>query len=64
MTKYEKENFITSIESDVNIICEHLGHDVASSVFHRYDAHNVDDLNPVYLPDVFSELELIVSDCY
>lgn len=62
MTKYERESFITSIESAANIICEQLGHDVVISVFHRYGAHDVDDLNPVYLPDVFSELELIAND--
>ena len=62
MTTNEKNSYITSIEESASIISSKIGMAVVSSVFQRYGAHNVEDLNPCDLPDVFSELYAIEAD--
>lgn len=59
MANISKYNYIASIEQSVLIINTELGNRVAESVFERYGAHGIEDLNPSYLPDVFSELYAI-----
>lgn len=61
MTK--AENYISSIESAIAIIIENQGNDVVAFVFQKYGAHDLYDLSPGDLPDVFSELEFIANDC-
>lgn len=51
-----------SINNAASIIESELGIEVVESVFQKYGAHNTDDLNPAYLPDVFNELYAIESD--
>ena len=63
MTKTEKDNYISSIESAIAIICENQGIDIAAFVFQKYGAHDIYDISPSDLPDVFSELEFIANDC-
>lgn len=62
MTTIEKDSYITSIEESASIISSHVGSAVVDSVFQRYGAHSVEDLNPCDLPDVFSELYAIEAD--
>lgn len=51
-----------SIDNAASIIESELGSEVVESVFQKYGAHNTDDLNPAYLPDVFNELYAIEAD--
>lgn len=62
MTTNEKDSYITSIEESASIIRSQVGSAVVDSVFQRYGAHSVEDLNPCDLPDVFSELYAIEAD--
>lgn len=62
MTTNEKDSYIISIEDSASIISSQVGSAVVDSVFQRYGAHNVEDLNPSELPDVFSELYAIEAD--
>lgn len=59
MANISNYNYIASIEQSVLIINTELGNRVAESVFERYGDHGIEDLNPSYLPDVFSELYAI-----
>lgn len=59
MANISNYNYIASIEQSVLIINTELGNRVAESVFERYGAHGIEDLNPSYLSDVFSELYAI-----
>lgn len=59
MANISNYNYIASIEQSVLMINTELGNRVAESVFERYGAHGIEDLNPSYLPDVFSELYAI-----
>ena len=62
MTISEKDSYITSIEESASIISSQVGSVVVGSVFQRYGANCVEDLNPCDLPDVFSELYVIEAD--
>lgn len=62
MTKSEKQNYISSIEYEISIICENMGSDVVTFVFQKYGAQDVYDLSPGDLPEVFSELEYSASN--
>ena len=62
MTKSERKNWIINIENSAAAISDQLGHAVVDSVFRRYGALGLWDLNPVHLPDVFSELYTIEAD--
>ena len=62
MTKDERENWIINIEDSVSTINSQVGSAVVGRVFQRYGAHGIKDLNPSYLPDVFSELYAIEAD--
>ena len=63
MTKSVKQNYISSIEYAISIICENMGSDVVTFVFQKYGTQDVYDLSPGDLPEVFRELEYIASDC-
>jgi threonine/homoserine efflux transporter RhtA len=62
VTKDERKNWIINIENTSSTISSQVGAAVADSVFQRYGAHSVEDLNPCDLPDVFSELYAIEAD--
>jgi len=62
MTHISNSDYIASIEQSDSVISTELGNRVAESVFERYGAHCIEDLNPSYLPDVFSELYAIEAD--
>ena len=62
MTKYERRNWITTIESSAAAVESQLGSAVVNSVFERYGAHSVEDLSPSDLPEVFSDLYAIEAD--
>ena len=62
MTKYERNNWLINIENTAATIESQLGSVVIDSIFNRYGARNVWDLNPIDLPDVFSELYAIKVD--
>jgi hypothetical protein len=50
------------INNAASIIESELGSEVVNFVFQKYGAHDIDDLNPAYLPDVFNELYAIEAD--
>lgn len=62
MTTIEKDNYIISIEESASIISSQVRSAVVDSVFQKYGAHSVENLNPCDLPDVFSELYAIEAD--
>lgn len=62
MANIINSDYIANIEQSVSAIRAELGGRVAESVFERYGAHGIEDLNPSYLPDVFSELYTIEVD--
>ena len=62
MAKSERQNWIINIENTAAEVSGQVGQAVVDSVFRRYGAHGLWDLNPVYLPDVFSELYAIEAD--
>lgn len=55
MSKNSNSDYVTSIEESASIICSEIGPEIVDSVFKRYGAHDVDDLDPADLPDVFPE---------
>lgn len=62
MTNKERQNWIISIENTSALVESFLGSAVVNSVFERYGAHSVEDLNPDDLPEVFSKLYAIEAD--
>jgi len=62
MTRIERRNWITNIESSAAAVESQLGSAVVNSVFERYGAHSIEDLNPSNLPEVFSDLYAIEAD--
>lgn len=62
VTEEERKNWIINIENSASTISSQVGSTVVNGVFQRYDAYNIEDLNPSYLPDVFSELYAIEAD--
>ena len=62
MTGSERRNWIANIESSAAAVESQLGSVVVISVFERYGAHSVEDLNTSDLPEVFSELYAIEAD--
>lgn len=62
MTKSERKNWIINIENTAAAVSAQVGQAVVDSVFKRYGAHGIWDLNPSYLPDVFSNLYAIEAD--
>ena len=62
MSNVSNADYIASIEQSVSAIDTKLDSGVVKSVFERYGAHGVEDLNPNYLPEVFGELYAIEAD--
>ena len=62
MTTKEKDSYIISIEESASIISSQVGSGVVNSVFQRYGAHSIEELNPCDFPNVFSELYAIEVD--
>lgn len=62
MTRIERRNWITNIENSAAAVESQLGSAVVNSVFERYGANSVEDLNSCVLPEVFSELYAIEAD--
>lgn len=62
MQKIKNVDYIISIEESASNICAEIGPKIVDSVFQRYGAHCIEDLNPANLPDVFSELYAIEAD--
>ena len=51
-----------NIENNATTVCDLYGQAVVSSIFRRYDAHNIDDLSPAYYSEVFGYSEQIAND--
>jgi hypothetical protein len=62
MSSISNSDYVASIEESASIICSESGPEVVDSVFQRYGAHSVEDIDPADLPDVFSELYAIEAD--
>ena len=62
MTSYERQNWIINIENSAAAVESYLGSAVVKSVFERYGAHDIQDLNQSDFPNVFSDLYAIEVD--
>ena len=62
MSNLSNADYMASIEQSVSAIGTKFDSSVVKSVFERYGAHGIEDLNPSDLPDVFSELYAIEVD--
>ena len=62
MTKSEHRNWIINIENTAATVSAQVGQAVVDSVFRRYGAHGIEDLNPSDLSEVFNELYAIEAD--
>ena len=62
MTNNERQSWIINIENSSAIVESQLGWKVVKSVFERYGAKSICDLNSKDLPEVFSELYAIEAD--
>jgi len=62
VTKSEHRNWIINIENTAATVSAQVGQAVVESVFKRYGAHSVEDLNSSDLPEVFGELYAIEAD--
>lgn len=62
MTSNERRDWIINIENSAAVVESQLGWEVVKSVFERYGAKNICNLNPKDLPEVFSELYAIEAD--
>ena len=62
MSIVSNADYIVSIEQSISIIYAKLDSSVVKSVFERYGAHGIEDLNPSDLPEVFSDLYAIKAD--
>lgn len=51
-----------NIENTAASVAAKYGNEVAESVFSRYDATYLENLNPVYYKEVFGDLMLIDED--
>jgi len=62
MTESDRTMWIINIENAASIVATEYGNEVALSIFRRYDAHGIYDLNPCCYPDVFADLEQVAFD--
>ena len=62
MSNVSDADYIASIEQSVSVIGTKLDSSVVRSVFERYGAYGIEDLNPSDLPEVFSDLYAIEAD--
>ena len=62
MTNNERRNRMINRENSADVVESKLGWEVVKPVFERYGAKNICDLNPIDLPEVFSELYAIEAD--
>ena len=62
MTKSERKNWLINIENSAATVESCLGSAVVKSVFERFGAHSIQDLNPSNYSEVFSELYAIEAD--
>lgn len=62
MTKSERRNWLINIENSAATVESYLGSEVVKSVFERFGAHSIQDLNPSNYSEVFSELYAIEAD--
>ena len=62
MTKSERQNWIINIENTAAEVSVQVGQAVVDSVFKRYGARSLRDLNPIHYPSVFSDLYAIEAD--
>lgn len=58
-----QEDWVTSIESAADYIISEMGSEaIVDSVFERYGARGLWDLNPSYYTEVYSELHQVEAD--
>lgn len=56
-------DWIINIDNSASIVADTFGEAVVASVFARYGGTCVEDINPCYYSDVFSDLMLMEADC-
>lgn len=62
MPNISDSDYIASIEESASVIGSEIGSETVDSVFRKFGANSVEDLNPTDLSEVFSELYAIEAD--
>lgn len=62
MTQLSNENWLINIENTAAEVADMYGYEVVESVFQRFQAKCIEELNPSDYPAVFSELYAIEID--
>lgn len=62
MTRSDEETWRINIENATAMVADQYGIEVVASVFQRYNAHGLHDLNPCYFAEVFGDLSFIMND--
>jgi len=62
VTEMTNMDWIINIENLAERVADSLGSEVAASAFARFGATGIDNLNPAYFSEVFSELMLMDED--
>lgn len=55
-------DWVINIENAARRANEEYGFDIATSVFRKYGANSLDELNNCYYDSVFNELEMMAAD--
>lgn len=62
MTKYDKQNWIDSIQNAADEVASQLGNDTVEHILRKYGASSIKSLSPYYYTEVFDELDFIAND--
>ena len=62
MSSISKQDYINSIEESASIICSEIGRRLSILYFSVTSLNAFEDLAPIDLPDVFSELYALEAD--
>ena len=60
--KISKRDWIINIENAASKVAAEYGNAVVDSVFRRYGAHSIENLDSCYYSEVFADLEQIAND--
>ena len=62
MTTSEQIFMMTNLENSVDVVSQEYNHDVVVGVLKRYNASNLETLNPRFYQDVFNDLQYFISE--
>lgn len=62
MTRQERDNWIVNIDNSAAAIESEIGSATANAIRARYGASCTEEISPVDLPEVFSEIYAVEAD--